>query len=255
LSIVLVVIGLIVGGILYGVDLERAAAVRAQITQVEQFNTATNTFQLKYNALPGDLNAASAAQFGFVPRLGIQGRGDGDGLIEGYRYDINTERGPVQSGETLFFWEDLSAANMIDGTFNTATDAEVTGVSNISPYLPAAKIGGGNYVYVWTGGPYDSDAAIGTIGFNYFSISVPSGISDAVLSSSPGLTVAQAYSIDLKIDDGSPNTGLVQAKYVNGWGGTTNNGTTWAPYPLPLGTSNCFNTTSGGSASGCCAAG
>ena len=40
LSIVLVIIGLIVGGILVGQDLINAAAIRAQIAQVEKYQTA-----------------------------------------------------------------------------------------------------------------------------------------------------------------------------------------------------------------------
>jgi prepilin-type N-terminal cleavage/methylation domain-containing protein len=55
LSIVLVIIGLIVGGILVGRDLISAAAVRAQISQIERYHTAANTFRTKYAYLPGDI--------------------------------------------------------------------------------------------------------------------------------------------------------------------------------------------------------
>src|SRR5580658_7858400 len=83
LSIVLVIIGLIVGGVLAGQDLIRAAAARAQITQIEKYNTAVNTFRGKYNALPGDMNAEAASQLGFPSRPGTYGEGDGNGVIEG----------------------------------------------------------------------------------------------------------------------------------------------------------------------------
>src|SRR5579883_2923623 len=86
LSIVLVIIGLIVGGVLVGQDLIRAAQVRATISQIEKYNTAVNTFYGKYNALPGDIPAAQVAKLGFTvtaTRAGTQGRGDGNGLIEG----------------------------------------------------------------------------------------------------------------------------------------------------------------------------
>src|SRR3984885_348580 len=68
LSIVLVIIGLIVGGVLVGQDLIRAAQVRATVTQIEKYNSAVNTFRGKYGALPGDLNAGTAATFGFAAR-------------------------------------------------------------------------------------------------------------------------------------------------------------------------------------------
>lgn len=43
LSIVLVIIGLVVDGVLVGQDLFCAAAVRATISQIEKYNTAANT--------------------------------------------------------------------------------------------------------------------------------------------------------------------------------------------------------------------
>src|ERR1700710_2201298 len=83
LSIVLVIIGLIVGGVLVGQDLIKAAATRAQISQIEKYNQAVNTFKTKYNGIPGDLQASLAAQFGFTVGagcVGTQAERDGNGL-------------------------------------------------------------------------------------------------------------------------------------------------------------------------------
>src|SRR5882757_2419229 len=99
LSIVLVIIGLIVGGVLVGQDLIRAAEVRATISQIEKYNTAVNTFRGKYNALPGDMNSSTATAFSFATRGGAAGQGDGNGVIEG-----PGPNGYVQAGETLSFW-------------------------------------------------------------------------------------------------------------------------------------------------------
>ena len=83
LSIVLVIIGLIIGGVLVGQDLIYAANVRAQITQIEQLETAINTFKVKYNCLPGDcLNAQDF--FGTTSPAGDAiNNGNGDGRIMG----------------------------------------------------------------------------------------------------------------------------------------------------------------------------
>lgn len=60
LSIVLVIIGLIVGGVLVGRDLINAASVRKQITQLQEYTTAAGAFKVKYNCIPGDcINATS----------------------------------------------------------------------------------------------------------------------------------------------------------------------------------------------------
>src|ERR1700712_5355694 len=88
LSIVLVIIGLIVGGVLVGQDLIRAAEIRATISQIEKFNTAVNTFRGKYNAIPGDMNLSTAITFGFATTnratgAATAGQGDGNGLLDG----------------------------------------------------------------------------------------------------------------------------------------------------------------------------
>ncbi len=124
LSIVLVIIGLIVGSVLVGQDLIRAAALRATISQIEKYNTAANTFYGKYGALPGDLSALSASQFGFVTRAGTQGRGDCNGVIEPWSYGQSRSRVQCpETGETLMFWNDLSVASLVDGHFTQAQDA------------------------------------------------------------------------------------------------------------------------------------
>src|SRR5665213_3036991 len=119
LSIVLVIIGLIVGGILVGQDLIKAAEVRAQISQIEKYDQAVNTFRAKFNAIPGDMAVATASQFGFTNTncTGGVGMRDGNGLLDG-----STTAGSVLQGgaETGMFWADVSsttAGNLIEGQF------------------------------------------------------------------------------------------------------------------------------------------
>jgi prepilin-type N-terminal cleavage/methylation domain-containing protein len=221
LAIVLVIIGLIVGGILVGQNLISAAAVRATITQVEKYNTAANTFREKYGYLPGDINATAAAQFGFVARGSSAGEGDGNGIIEGVNHTNGQNYGYAEGGgETVMFWVDLSTANLIDGGFSTASPSVPVAISvtALPNYFPAAKLGGGNYFYVF------STSATGFPGPNYFGLSnitnVPSSPCSYCIASSPGLTVSQAASIDGKVDDGIPQSGNVTATYLDyaaGW--------------------------------------
>jgi prepilin-type N-terminal cleavage/methylation domain-containing protein len=226
LSIVLVIIGLVVGGVLVGQNLIAAAGVRATISQIEKYQTAVKTFQDKYGALPGDMNAATASQFGFVARGVWPGTGDGNGIIEG-EYGAAPENGGwIEMGETTLFWVDLSMANLIDGSFNTAgayrTATNITGAT-LNAWLPQAKLGNGNYIYVLSGGWQErllgGVANAGSDGNNYFGISAVTeinGTSQADILSSAGLTVQQAYSIDAKIDDGLPQSGNVTTVYLNG---------------------------------------
>jgi prepilin-type N-terminal cleavage/methylation domain-containing protein len=220
MAVVLVIIGLIVGGILAGQSLISAAAVRAQISQIEQYQTATATFREKYGYLPGDINSAAAAQFGFTPRGQYAGEGDGNGIIEGVSANAAGQNSGYYEmiGETVMFWVDLTTANgmkvnLIEGGFSAASP--ITGLSgsyysspNItgplaSNYLPVSKISPTNYVYVWSNNS-----------INYFGLSALYGVTNnGYMDSGANLTVRQAYSIDPKIDDGFPQTGNVTAQF------------------------------------------
>jgi len=209
MSIVLVIIGLIVGGILVGRDLIRSAAVRAQVTQIEKFNQAANAFYGKYGYLPGDIPAIPAAQFGFASRGALSGQGDGNGIIQG----------AVTAGEMAMFWVDLSTVKLIEGNFNTASSM-IPPDSNISQagvglYMPAAKMGRGNYLFAFSGSPVQG-FGLSTINRNYFCLTGMNGITSTNLPESvPALTVREAYSIDSKIDDGKPFAGNVITFYYD----------------------------------------
>jgi prepilin-type N-terminal cleavage/methylation domain-containing protein len=228
LSVVLVIIGLLVGAILTGQDLMDAAAQRAQVTQIGKYNTAVYAFKNKYGYLPGDIPDPTASQFGFQARGTSGGQGDGNGRIEGYGSGSDsTDCGYYEgAGETSVFWVDLSTAGLIDGGFNTASShtyfsGNITATSNpsLSAYFPAAKLGNGNYIYVWSGGWADSghgncDSGDGN---NYFGLSPISSLLNGGWPSTAAtsLSASQAYNIDKKIDDGLPQSGNVMAVYLN----------------------------------------
>ena len=221
LSIVLVIVGLIIGGVLVGRDLISAAGVRAQISQIEKYQTAVNTFRGKYGYLPGDIPDPTASQYGFIARGLLEGQGDGDGVIEGCGSCTGQNYGAVQGmGETGVFWVDLSKANLLPGTFNAATETTYNGgVNAVAGYLPAAAIGKSNVVYTWSGGMgnFGSGLSIGSNRTNYFGLSTGGSIwGSGVLVSNSGITVSEAASIDAKVDDGLPQSGRVTAIYLNG---------------------------------------
>ena len=107
LSIVLVIIGLLVGGILSGLDLIRAAELSATISQITKYNTAVNTFRVKYGYLPGDIPDPIASQFGFQARGTHPGEGDGNGVIESYKSGGGNCGYWQGSGEVAMFWTAL----------------------------------------------------------------------------------------------------------------------------------------------------
>ena len=201
LAIVLVIIGLIVGGVLVGQDMIKAAEVRGTVGQVEKYNAAVNTFRTKYAGLPGDLLSTKAANYGMVARTGTDGHGDGDGLLE-----VCGSSSPNAGCEVLLFWRDLSFANMVDGNFTTATDDFANGGNPIATnevplFFPAAKLGRGNYFTV-----------LSDTGANYYElIGIVSTDDAGAYTLSANLTPNEALNIDIKMDDGAPGRGSVQA--------------------------------------------
>ena len=125
----LVIIGLLVGGVLVGQDLIKSAEIRAQISQIEEFKTAVNTFKVKYNYLPRDMPPSEASQLGFFTFTGafagkacIQGMG-------GYAYGNND--GIINARtENYPFWSHLSDAKLVKGTYGgTAGNLLVSNVT------------------------------------------------------------------------------------------------------------------------------
>lgn len=215
LSIVLVIIGLIIGGVLVGQHLINQAAVRSQISQLQGYHQAVNTFRMKYGGIPGDLPASLATQFGFSTRGTLQGQGDGDGVLLGRCPSTTPGKGECQqTGETVVFWVDLSTAGMIDEFFNTAsqtsTPAPVSS-TQLSSYFPKAKVGDDNYILAYGGG-YESSGAWQVDGKNYYNITGLTSITTTGVDPVEKLSVSDAYSIDIKIDDGDPQYGTVVAK-------------------------------------------
>jgi len=198
MSIVLVIIGLIVGGVLVGQDLVKSAQIRATVTQLEQYNAAMNTFRGKYNAMPGDIS--KAVIFG----VGAAGQdGNGNGRLDDDATAIVTGNVEVGFAEELnWFWIHLSNANMVGGNY----DADVTTGTSATNYeagfnFPATKLKKGGILAV-------SDGSI-----NYWVIGVePSILGAATIIAGAGgaINPTEAYGMDSKLDDGFSNAGQMQ---------------------------------------------
>ena len=212
LAIVLVIIGLIIGGVLVGQDMIRGAEIRSTAGQLEKYHATVHTFRDKYRNVPGDIDATSAARFGFASRAGTPGHGDGNGQIEGCATFSSTA-----GCETVLFWRDLSTANLLTDTLTIATDAQVTAATApvVRQYLPEAKIGRANLI-----------SAYAFRGLNYYQIGAVSSIAAGVPVTAVSLTPQEAFNIDGKTDDGLPMTGTIRAADGNGgaYNVTTDNG-------------------------------
>ena len=231
LAIVLVILGLLVGGVLTGKALIRAAEIRSQIVQIDEYRLAANTFKEKYFYWPGDIPDPVATQLGLVARYVdgfATGQGsNGDGVIG------NNGVSCASNGETILFWVDLSTKGLIRGKLSKTSPVAgniqnftVTGDA-IAAYTPPARIGNSHYITLWSGGVYPSNPASGAsynAGDNkhYFTLAQQTQLAGSNFNPCsirvPGMQVSTAYSIDAKVDDGMPMLGAVIAAYIHNRG-------------------------------------
>ena len=190
LSIVLVMLGLLVGGILGGKSLIRASELRNVPVEREKYLAATQAFKDRYFALPGDMSNASSFWGLLNPTPGVcmntastdakTCNGDGDNMIE-----------LVGGGSVEFmrFWQHLANAGLVEGKYNGITDGAAP-----------SKIIKNGWVARYLGTVINS-------GFGQFD-----GDYGNTLFTSPAFAPEEAWNIDTKLDDGKPGTGII---YVN----------------------------------------
>ncbi len=190
LSIVLIIIGLLIGGILKGQELIRNAQSKSLIAQLDAYRAANNGFVDKYGQFPGDFSRASVLlsvkQDGATPQVD----GDGNGRVNGLGND----------GESLEYWQHLSAADLIAGINGSGP---VPGVG-----IPVGRVPGSawNALNASTAGGELCEGC--SLRGNYWRLGAPN---ETALTTEALIPADEAYLLDIKIDDGRPVSGLVQA--------------------------------------------
>ena len=185
LSIVLIIIGLIIGSILGGQELIKQAKIRSLITEMNGLKTSLNAFKLKYDFYPGDLPNATT----FWPST-TNGNGDAN----------------VNNSEPYYVFQQLGLSQIIPGSYMGGPSGGSYGYlygqnTYASKYTPA--------VYVLFG----SATFFSKNWLTLFTIGSMDATSCSVNDSYNGgfITPADAYSIDLKIDDAIPSSGRLLA--------------------------------------------
>jgi len=185
LSIVLIIISLIVGGIVSGKSLIRSAELKSVISEYNTYLTAYNNFLLQYDDIPGDMTNASE----YWPGVAVDG--NGNRLVY------------VYTDEVINTWHHLSLAELVNGTF-VGSNAGYGRSSELGITVPASKMKGRGWILVDTGVLHGRQGnAFGFMTPTTF----PGGASKHPWGGS--LTPKDAISIDKKFDDGDPREGLL----------------------------------------------
>ena len=174
LSIVLVIIGLIIGGVLTGQQIIQNARITNALNAIQAYESQFQTYAQNYGALPGDDSSASSR---FPNAPGIS-NGNGNGTLDG-AFDVACAGN--QPTETCLVWSDLRAAGL---------------VKNQVP------------VYVQPSNPFN-----GIYGFENGSLTSGTGAfpASATLLCMNNVPASAAEAIDARLDDGASNTGSVRA--------------------------------------------
>ncbi len=218
LSIVLVIIGLIIGGITSGADLIRSAKLKTVTKELNSFGIAMNTFRLKYNAKPGDFKNAESYWGSDVscpntPSNNVKkiatcnGNGNGRvGDVNGIFIDNNW------TYESFRFWQHLSNAELINNQFS-GTQGPI-GNYDCATFESCPKPAlGDNAIYSVFYATNNSTAFYITKPANIIEVG---GINSAGSATLPIFYPVENYQIDTKLDDGKPGSGIVTIRKPNG---------------------------------------
>lgn len=211
LSIVLVIIGLIAGGIVAGSSMIRAAELRSVLTQRSQFQIAVNTFRDKYFALPGDMKNATAfwGEAHATPSTCRNTASTGTETCDGDG-DGNVELFSAGSYEIYRFWQHLANAELINGTYTGARISASHWSVGVDVNSPPSKLNGGGWAVIAqtqaaeSAGWYDN--MFPPSSKHWFEIG---GESTGALYYHPIFTNGEAWNLDTKSDDGKPSTGNI----------------------------------------------
>jgi prepilin-type N-terminal cleavage/methylation domain-containing protein len=196
LSVVLVIIGLIVGGITGGANLLHTSKLNKVISELKGYETGVENFRLKYNAWPGDMENATSYWGTYNASTNPTGVANGNG-------DEVTDLWV----ESFQVWVHLARSGLILGDYNGVGG----GVGNVSPgtTLPeSGAIKSSFYVISYT----VSGTVFGVKGnfLNLLGLITSEGYWEGKMKPS------DVYYIDKKIDDGdngisSATTGKIYA--------------------------------------------
>lgn len=209
LSIVLVIIGLLIGGVLAAQSLIGSAKIQSTVRKLQQFDVAVANFQTRFGQFPGD-----SESFGCVT---VVSNNCGDGLLDNIYALVSMQNsGDPQafSGEVADFWPHLQKSGFVNpggGTFTATVTGNFTieGDNPNSPSLPVGK----NTGVVAIGIKDPSGSAGFYLGFagdsgnNYYMLGNYSAITNSTDFIFPQFSVSavDALAIDMKIDNGTPD--------------------------------------------------
>lgn len=199
ISIVMIIIGLLIGGVFGGMKLVDNANVQKTVQDIKAIESSTLIFRDTYRALPGDIRTPNNRISNCIANPCADG-GDGNRQI-----GVPLVGGAISNTDENFtFWHHLQAANLISMDYSNTLSME------FGEGAPSAPIGGGYRISSITGGmgfclTQFTGAQISVVG-------LPSA--DWTSAGGPTISCNLIRGVDTKMDDGRPASGMM----IGGWG-------------------------------------
>jgi len=218
LSIVLIIIGMLVGGILIGQNLIESAKINSFVRQMQQIDAAASLFKDKYKSIPGDADIARAAnRLGGGPMVPTKK----DGILCDDDCANNTF---WTNNEAQNFFYDLNVLSNVKfencPSFSNAFSWEMI-TSGPNCNVPTAKLGQKAMIFI----TYTSNnPALNTNLYNMFDCTGMAASGGWYNAANGGgstggcklpFTGGQAYAYDNKVDDGLATSGNVVSSTTN----------------------------------------
>ena len=199
IAIVLVIIGLLLGGIIQGQQLINSARVKNLAETNSGVQAAYFGFIDRYRQIPGDMDPAIAAQ---AIGVSITGGGNGNGRLD------NPANDAALFDENNGAWEQLSKAGFIQGSY-AGTSGEPLFNNNLAPV-----------------NAFNNPMLLGIT--DDYQDAGSAAVARLHLVIGRGIPVQILRELDVKVDDGVPDTGVLRATVqtpsvfagANNWGGS-----------------------------------
>ncbi len=208
LSIVIAIIGLLIGGVMAGRNIMRASSVNKAGIEITGYSDAIYRFQQQYGFLPGDMPDATS-YWGEVSGTPATCRttttydnqtcdGDGNGEIDD----------TTGSNEPFRAWQHLSAAEMVSGQYSGVGGSGGSTHAVPGENIPRGPMSSSGFYIVDMNALSGSATYWDTVGGTF----ILHGGAGAGLPTQQLFIPKEAQSIDSKFDDGLPQSGFLVSR-------------------------------------------
>lgn len=202
LSIVIAIIGLLVGGVLATQSYIASAQRTTAVNESKMLLNAFEQFRQKYNAIPGDMSTASSVWSG-APN------GDGNGFVMQGAYGGG---GADNVAEHFYVFNHLALAGFITGSYTGVAGPGGPGHCVPGSNIMASSIPNSGFYFTNANTPtgYVTDGGASMYGGYYGTYLVLGATTGTVCTNQSLISAPVAYELDSKFDNGKPGTGWMR---------------------------------------------